>query len=61
MTTHKSQREHDVATLAAGGFTGWWDDHGTPAPWPDDFFDPDTEWRLATNPPPELGPDQQPF
>jgi hypothetical protein len=21
--------------------TGWHDEHGNPAPWPDDFFDPD--------------------
>jgi hypothetical protein len=30
--TAKSQREHDLATLAAGGHTGWWDEHGRPAP-----------------------------
>jgi hypothetical protein len=56
----KSQREHDLAILAAGGHTGWWDDHGQPAPWPEDFFDPDTDWRpdiqLVT-----LEPDGQPF
>ena len=39
------QREHDLAVLAAGGETGWWDEHGLPAPWPDDFFDADTGWR----------------
>ena len=29
--------------LAAGYETGWWDDNGIPAPWPDDFtnHDPD--------------------
>lgn len=55
-----TQRGHDLAVLAAGGHTGWWDDHGVPAPWPEDFFDPDTEWRpdtqLVT-----LTPDERPF
>ena len=59
MTT-TSQREHDLATLAAGGYTGWWDEHGLPAPWPDDFFDPDTEWRPDTHLV-ILNPDEQPF
>ena len=40
-----AQRQHDLAVLTAGGETGWWDEHGMPAPWPDDFFDADTEWR----------------
>ncbi len=40
-----AQRQHDLAVLADGGETGWWGDHGVPAPWPDDFFDADTEWR----------------
>ena len=53
-------REHDLAVLTAGGHTGWWDDHGRPAPWPDDFFDPDTEWRPDTNNAP-LAPGEQPF
>jgi len=53
-------REHDLAVLAAGGHTGWWDHHGRPAPWPDDFFDPDTEWRPDTNNTP-LAPGEQPF
>jgi hypothetical protein len=56
-----SQRDCDLATLAAGGNTGWWDDHGLPAPWPDDFFDPDTDWRPATNDTPTLAPGEQPF
>ena len=37
-----TRREHDLAALAAGGHTGWWDETGRPAPFPDDFFDPDT-------------------
>ena len=37
-------REEDLAILAAGNETGWWDDRGRPAPWPDDFLDPDPGW-----------------
>ncbi len=29
-----------LTTLAAGHETGWWDENGVPAPWPDDFLDP---------------------
>jgi hypothetical protein len=61
MTTPSSQREHDLAILAAGGHTGWWDEHGQPAPWPDDLFDPDTDWRPDTNNTPQLAPGEQPF
>ena len=28
-----------LRALAAGYETGWWDDNGIPAPWPDDFLD----------------------
>ncbi len=59
--TAKSHCEHDLATLAAGGYTGWWDDHGRPAPWPDDFFDPDSDWRPADTELVILNPDEQPF
>ena len=55
------QRERDLAILDAGGHTGWWDEHGRPAPWPDDFFDPDTDWRPDTYPAPELAPGEQRF
>ena len=61
MTSTRSQPQHDHAILADGGYTGWWDEHGVPAPWPDDFFDPDTDWRPDTNPPPDLAPGEQPF
>jgi hypothetical protein len=61
MTSAKSQRERDLAILAAGGYTGWWDEHGRPAPWPDDFTDPDTDWRPDTDEPPTLAPGEQPF
>ena len=48
-------------TLAAGHETGWWDDNGHPAPWPDDILDPDTEWRPDTNPTSQPASGQQLF
>jgi hypothetical protein len=33
--------------LATTGYSGWYDQHGTPAPWPEDFTDPDSGWQLA--------------
>ena len=61
MSPSPSQRQQDLAILAAGGHTGWWDEHGHPAPWPDDFFDPDTDWRPAITDPTVLAPGEQPF
>jgi hypothetical protein len=61
MSSPKTQRKHDLAILIAGGCTGWWDETGRPAPWPDDFFDPDTDWRPDTNPTPIHAPSAQPF
>jgi hypothetical protein len=58
----QTQREKDLAILAAGGFTGWWDQHGQPAPFPDDFFNPDSDWRPSSSAtPPELADGEQPF
>ena len=34
-----------LRALAAGHETGWWDERGIPAPWPDDFLDPNSGWR----------------
>lgn len=45
MSNNTSQRDLDLAILATGGHTIWWDETGQPAPRPDDFFDPDSEWR----------------
>lgn len=65
MTNNANQLEHDLAVLAAGGHTGWWDESGRPAPWPDDFpdtlNDPDTDWRPATSTPTTLAHGEQPF
>jgi hypothetical protein len=38
-------RQEYFDILAAGGETGWWDEHGMPAPWPEDFLDPDSGWQ----------------
>ena len=52
-----------LRALAAGHETGWWDERGIPAPWPDDFLDPNSGWRHATvtDQPITLDPDQPPF
>ena len=34
-----------LTALNAGHETGWWDEHGHPAPWPEDFLDPDSGWQ----------------
>ena len=61
-TPAHTQHDRDLALLAAGGETGWSDQDGRPAPWPDDFFDPDTPWRPSTsNTPTELVDAKQPF
>jgi hypothetical protein len=44
------------ALLHTGAETGYWDDHGRPAPWPDDI----DHWQPATDPP-SHEPDKQPF
>jgi hypothetical protein len=46
MTT-PTQRDQDLALLAAGHETGWWNEHGVPAPWPEDFFDDNSGWHPA--------------
>lgn len=43
--------------LASGLDTGFWDDHGRPAPWPDDI----DEWRPSTSEHISNEPGQQPF
>jgi hypothetical protein len=40
-------RDQDLALLAAGGETGWWDEAGHPAPWPEDVLDPDAGWSAG--------------
>jgi hypothetical protein len=36
----------NAALLATGAETGFWDEHGRPAPWPDDF----DEWTPTNHP-----------
>ena len=43
--------------IAAGYETGFWDDHGRPAPWPEDL----DEWRPVTSEPTSPEPGQPPF
>ena len=47
----------NAALLAAGTDTGFWNDHGRPAPWPDDI----DEWRPTTAEPVNLEPGEEPF
>ena len=39
-----------LRALRAGYQTGWWDANGIPAPWPDDFLDPNSGWRSSDQP-----------
>lgn len=47
----------DLALLQDGYETGFWDDHGRPAPWPDDI----DEWRPAVHDPVTPRPGEPPF
>jgi hypothetical protein len=47
----------NAALHTTGAETGFWDDHGRPAPWPDDI----DEWRPATTKPNSPEPEEQPF
>jgi len=60
-TGNRARRAKDLADLAAGLETGWWD--GRPAPWPDDFLDDASDWRIggSDHPPIPLTPGQPPF
>ena len=57
-----SQADYQRA-LAAGYETGWWNEHGVPAPWPDDFLDPNSGWHAGpdNSQPVTLEPGQPPF
>jgi hypothetical protein len=53
-----TERQRLNAALAAtDADTGFWDDHGRPAPWPDDI----DEWAPTTYEPATNEPGQQPF
>ena len=42
---------------ATGADTGFWDEHGRPAPWPDDI----EEWSPVTSETNDSQPGEQPF
>lgn len=52
-----------LRALAAGYETGWWDEHGVPAPWPEDFLDSHSGWHQpkTINQLVTLEPAQPPF
>jgi hypothetical protein len=52
-----TRAELNAALLATGADTGFWDETGRPAPWPDDI----DEWRPSTSEPAELEAGQQRF
>jgi hypothetical protein len=47
----------NAALRTHGTETGFWDDHGVPAPWPDDIDD----WTPLIHPPTTPEPGHQPF
>lgn len=47
----------NAALAAAGTETGFWDDDGRPAPWPDDI----DRWQPETGDPATRQPGEQPF
>ena len=54
-------REQYLNALAAGYETGWWDDRGIPAPWPDDI-DPTSGWQTGSDhTEPRQNGDEPPF
>ncbi len=59
MTRRRTSRRHrdDRDLPRTGQETGFWDDNGRPAPWPDDI----EEWRPVTHDPVTLKPGEPPF
>ena len=51
------RHDHDLGLLAAGYDTGFWDEYGRPAPWPDDI----NECRPVTRQPNTVNPGEEPF
>jgi hypothetical protein len=49
--------ELNAALHVTGADTGFWDDHGRPAPWPDEI----NQWRPSTSEPVSYEPHQQPY
>jgi len=53
----EQRAELNAALHTTGADTGFWDQHGRPAPWPDDI----DEWRPSTSEPVSNEPEEQPF
>lgn len=53
-------RQEDLTILTAGHETGWWDDQGRPAPWPEDFLNPDAGWTNGTTTSADEQPENDP-
>jgi hypothetical protein len=53
----RADRERLNAALANSVETGFWDDHGRPAPWPDDI----DQWQPDTSESDAHQPGTQPF
>ncbi|WP_033346714.1 hypothetical protein [Catenuloplanes japonicus] len=47
----------NAALITSGTETGFWDDDGRPAPWPDDI----DEWAPVSQPPGATEPQDPPF
>jgi hypothetical protein len=47
----------NAALITTGTETGFWDDHGRPAPWPNDI----DQWQPVTGEPVTPEPGEQPF
>ncbi|MFI5916911.1 hypothetical protein [Dactylosporangium sp. NPDC051541] len=56
-TPERPDREKRNAALTDGIETGFWDDHGRPAPWPDDI----DQWQPDTSEPHTHPAGTQPF
>ena len=41
-------RQAYLHQLTETGHTGYYDERGVPAPWPEDFCDPDSQWQPTT-------------
>ena len=56
---HGRTEEEDLNILNNGGDTGWSDGNGSPAPWPQDFLDPNAGWTTENNT--QNAPENPPF
>lgn len=57
--TSAPERGNGLGLLASGHETGWWDENGRPAPWPEDFWLPDGTINPAWQPS-DTTPEEEP-